>query len=176
MNTHEANGAAGLLAQVKEVSEPDEVDWVLEIAWSPERDTLSGIWLHVLHPVGDSCLRSDARMCRLSKAHEVLVACSHTLLGVASPGSVVDVLGAVHLRDVAHAHVWSEVRWKSRVPVAEPRDFGVGEGCGHGVGVISADDDASLRTLCGVGGRNSGRSNGRSCCGSGDGCCCSFDA
>ena len=85
MNTYEANGAAGGLAQVEEVSEPREVDWVLEIAWSPERNTLSGIWLHVLHPVRDSRLRGHAGMCRLSEAHEVLVAFSHTLLGVAGP-------------------------------------------------------------------------------------------
>ncbi len=36
VNTHETNGAASRLAQVEELSEPLEVDRVLEIAWSPE--------------------------------------------------------------------------------------------------------------------------------------------
>lgn len=79
------------------------------------------------------------------------------------------------MRDVAHAHVWSEIRWRFGVPVAEPGDFGVGEGCGYGIGVVSANYDASLRALRGVGGRSGGRNCGRSCCGSGDGFCCSFD-
>lgn len=36
MNAHETNGAASRLASVEEVAEPLKIDWVLEVAWSPE--------------------------------------------------------------------------------------------------------------------------------------------
>ena len=85
VNAQEANGAAGRVAQVEEFGKPHHVGRVLEVARSSERDTLTGIWLHVRHPSADSCLWGNAGMRWLAKAHEVLVTCSYTLFGVAGP-------------------------------------------------------------------------------------------
>lgn len=85
MNGHKANVAAGRLAQFEESLEPRHVLWILEIGRSAALDTLRGIRLHGLHPVWDSFIRGDASTQRLSEAHEVLVTCSYTLLGVAGP-------------------------------------------------------------------------------------------
>ena len=85
VNANKANGATGLFAQVEEVRGPLHVFWVLKIAWRAESDALSGVWLHVFHPIVDGCLHVKVRSFRLSVAHEVLVAGSHTLFGVAGP-------------------------------------------------------------------------------------------
>ena len=85
VNAHEANAAAGRLAQAEEVFEPFHILRILEIAGSAELDAISGIRFHVLHPVIDGRIRLYARGIWLSEAHEVLVTCSHTLLGVAGP-------------------------------------------------------------------------------------------